>query len=138
MNTLSKILQALPIKHEEITYSGYTWQVYKFDNGKFFAFGKNAGTGSTGTLTKYPTTTNVGVALGLGGAWSINLPSIGQTSIDYADIRTIANAGLAFFNPIYTLSLTSISSTYVRFGSNASASDLTVEVFVTGTWESNS
>lgn len=104
----------------------------------FLRLEKSLGTGSTGTLTKYPKTSSVGVALGLGGSWTINLPSIGQTSIDYADIRTIANGGLAFFNPIYNLSLTSITSTYVRFGSYDSASDLTIEVFITGTWERNS
>lgn len=129
---MDDLTHLVSIETYNITSSGtWTWTVEKYSNGTFHAYARNADDGTTGTMNNYGNN-----AIGITQtAWTIDFPSFGQTEITWADIRTIANAGYALFNPIYNLTLNSLRSTYVRFGSAARATGLSVEIHLRGRWE---
>lgn len=129
MNTLSKILEALPIKTEVMTSGSYTWTTLKYDNGYFIMTIKNSGNGSTGSMTGY------GTYIGISSSFTINLPDIGQTEILHTTTTVVGNAGYTLFSSVYYENLYQITANYVRLGSANSASGLTYEVMVIGKWE---
>lgn len=128
MNTLSKILEALPVKVETTSSGAYTWTTLKYDNGYFLMTIENKRNGSTGGMTSY------GTYIGISNQFTINLPDVGQTEIINVQANVVGNAGYSLLSCIYQKDLYQITANYIRLGSTASAAGLTYQMLVIGKW----